>query len=65
MLRLSEILIGHPELESFDQLVEKVRAGARTERFFAMDVKPPYPDTPSNWEAVLEGVFSSVVTPEA
>ena len=48
MLNLSDILIGHPELESFDELVEIVRLVAASERFFRMDVRPPYPDTPHN-----------------
>ena len=55
MLNLSDILIGHPELESFDELVEVVKIAAASERFFRMDVRPPYPDTPHNWEDVLEG----------
>ena len=59
MLNLSDILIGHPELESFDELVEVVKIAAASERFFRMDARPPYPDTPHNWEDVLEGVFAS------
>ncbi len=59
MLNLSDILIGHPELESFDELVEVVKIATASERFFRMDVRPPYPDTPHNWEDVLEGVFAS------
>jgi len=27
--------------------------------FFRMDLKPPYPDTPNNWEMILEAAFSS------
>ena len=50
MLKLSDILVGHQELESFDELVPIVQSVARSgERFFRMDVKPPYPDTPENW----------------
>jgi len=59
MLNLSEVLIQNPELESFEELVDRVRAGARTEFFFRMDIRPPYPDTPANWETILESVFSS------
>ena len=61
MLKLSEILIGNPEMHSFDELVMAVREGARTERFFRIDVRPPYPDTPDNWEDRLESAFSGVV----
>ena len=59
MLKLSEILISNPELESFDELLPIIREVARRgERFFRMDVKPPFPDTPLNWEDRLEAEFS-------
>jgi hypothetical protein len=62
MLKLSDILVGHQELESFDELIPIVRSVARSgERFFRMDVKPPYPDTPENWEDRLEAAFSGLV----
>lgn len=61
MLNLSEILIEHHELESFEELVEAVRRGARGERFFRMDIKPPFADTPANWEDVLESAFNGVL----
>lgn len=59
MLYLSELLIEHHELESFEQLQELVRRKARDgERFFRMDVKPTFPDTPENWEDRLEAAFT-------
>ena len=62
MLKLSDILVAHKEVESFDELVPLIRKVARGgERFFRMDVKPPYPDTPENWEDRLEAVFSGLV----
>lgn len=62
MLKLSDILVGHQELASFDELIPIVQSAARTgERFFRMDVKPPYPDTPDNWEDRLEAAFSGLV----
>ena len=61
MLSLSEVLMEHHELESFAELVEAVRAGARGERFFRMDIKPPFADTPANWEDVLESAFNGVL----
>jgi hypothetical protein len=62
MLKLSEILVSHQDIESFDELVPLVQAVARSgERFFRMDVKPPYPDTPENWEDRLEAAFSGLV----
>ena len=58
MLYLSDILIEHYELESFEQLITLVEQAKQTgERFFRMDVRPPFPDTPDNWEDRLEGVF--------
>ncbi len=61
MLNLSEILLADRELESFEDLVEAVRRGARNERFFRMDIKPPFADTPGNWEDVLESAFNGVL----
>ena len=62
MLKLSDILVGHHEVDSFNELVPLVQAVARSgERFFRMDVKPPYPDTPENWEDRLEAAFSGLV----
>jgi hypothetical protein len=59
MLKLSDILIANPQLESFDDLVPLIRDVARSgERFFRMDVKPPFGDTPLDWEDRLEAVFS-------
>jgi hypothetical protein len=60
MLCLSEILLQHHELQSFDDLIgivqEKARAG---ELFFEMDVRPPFPDTPEGWEDRLEAAFAN------
>lgn len=59
MLYLSEILLQNHDLENFEQLVKLVEAKARAgERFFQMDVRPPFPDTPEGWEARLEAAFS-------
>lgn len=62
MLKLSDILVVHKEIESFDQLLPLVKDVARNgERFFRMDVKPPYPDTPEDWEDRLEAAFSGLI----
>ena len=61
MRYLSEILLEEHEIESFAQLVAAVRKRAATERFLHMDLKPPYFDTPHNWEDVLEGAFSGAL----
>ncbi|OGI44661.1 MAG: sulfur relay protein DsrC [Candidatus Muproteobacteria bacterium RIFCSPHIGHO2_01_FULL_65_16] len=62
MLYLSEILIQNHDLETFEQLLAVVTRRAREsgEFFFRIDVKPPYPDTPGNWEDRLEGAFVGV-----
>jgi len=60
MLCLSEILLQHHELKSFDDLVgiieDKARGG---ELFFQMDVRPPFLDTPESWEDRLEAAFAA------
>lgn len=59
MLYLSELLIEHHELQSFEELVTLVKQQARSgERFFRMDVRPPFSDTPENWEDRLEAAFT-------
>jgi hypothetical protein len=60
MLYLSEVLLQHHDIESFEQLCEVITRRAQTEMFFRIDVKPPYPDTPPNWEDRLEGAFVGV-----
>jgi len=58
MLYLSEVLIQHHELQNFDELIELIKQKAQSgERFFRMDVRPPFPDTPENWEDILEAAF--------
>ena len=61
MLWLSEILLQHHELASFEELaaVVKEKAGSG-EMFFRMDVRPPFLDTPDNWEELLEAAFTSI-----
>ena len=48
----------HHELNNFDELIEIVKQkGQEGERFFRMDVRPSFPDTPENWEDRLEAAF--------
>ncbi|MEN8176453.1 MAG: sulfur relay protein DsrC [Pseudomonadota bacterium] len=62
MIYLSQIIIANQEFDSFSDLEEALREYARNgERFFRMDVKPPYPDTPEQWEERLEAAFSGRV----
>ena len=62
MLKLSEILVSSKDIDTFPDLQVAVMDAARGgERFFRMDVKPPYPDTPEDWEDRLEAAFSGLI----
>jgi hypothetical protein len=59
MLYLSEILIQEHALDSYVDLCKIIQERARDgEMHFEIDVKPPFKDTPENWEDDLEIVFS-------
>ncbi len=61
MIYLSELLIQNPELEIFDQLLQVIGQKAQQgEIHLKIDIKPNYPDTPSNWEDRVEGAFAGV-----
>lgn len=58
LVKVSDLIIGHPEVQSFEDLKQMVAAAARAGyRFLQFDVKPEYTDTPRNWDLVLEAVF--------
>ncbi|MBT3276874.1 sulfur relay protein DsrC [Candidatus Thioglobus sp.] len=59
MLLISEIIIANPQIDDFEELVSvlKTISKASDERFFRMDVKPDYQNTPDNWEDRLEAAF--------
>lgn len=60
MLNLSEVLMQEHELSTFDDLVEVVKIRAREgAMFLQMDVRPPFKDTPEDWEERLESAFTS------
>lgn len=62
MLCVSEILLQNHGLASFTELVGLVQERARAgEMFLSMDVKPPFPDTPQDWEDRLESAFSTAL----
>ncbi len=62
MLWLSEILLQHHEIETFEELERVVREhGQRGERFLRMDVKPQFEDTPEDWEDRLEAAFTAAL----
>lgn len=58
MLNLSELMMQHPETESFDELIKLVKDNKQNAIHFRIDVKPPFPDTPENWEDRLEAAFT-------
>ena len=59
MARLSDLIIGHPEVTSFAELEKLVAHAAESgHMFIELDVKPDYRDTPKKWEWKLETVFT-------
>ena len=59
-IQLSEIIIQHPEVNSFSELLALLRSRAETgERvFLEVDLKPEFLDTPRNWEMLVEEAFT-------
>ena len=61
VLLISELILQN-QPSTFAELTDLVRERARAgDRFLRMDIKPPYPDTPENWEFRLEGAFTSPI----
>ncbi|MCP3664920.1 MAG: sulfur relay protein DsrC [Gammaproteobacteria bacterium] len=58
MLLLSNVLIQHSDLETFEELMETVKLRSKSEMFFRIDVKPQFADTPEDWEDRLEAAFT-------
>ena len=60
-VKLSDIIIQHPEINSFNELLAAVRSIDSSDVLFLnFDVKPDYRDTPRNWQWRLEGAFCEV-----
>ena len=58
LIKVSDLIIQHPEVRSFKDLEFLViEAAKRGYRFLQFDVKPEFVDTPRNWEMKLEAVF--------
>ena len=58
MAKLSDLIIQHPDVDSFPALEKLVaHAGESGQMFIEFDVKPDYRDTPRNWEFKLEAAF--------
>ncbi len=62
MVQISELIIAHPEITSFEELEELVKEAARQGTIqLSFDLKPEYPDTPRKWQDRLETVFTSII----
>ena len=60
MLYLSEVLLQEHELASFEDVVKALKKRALDgAMMFQIDVKPPFSDTPKDWEIQLETAFTS------
>ena len=59
-IKLSDIIIQHPEINSFDELLNAVRRITSEDMLFLnFDVKPDYRDTPRNWQWKMESAFGA------
>jgi len=57
-VKISDIIIQYPEINSFDDLLAAVRSIESEDMLFlSFDVKPDYRDTPRNWQWKLESAF--------
>ncbi len=60
MLYLSEVLLQEHNLASFNDVVNALKERARNgAMLFQIDVRPPFSDTPKDWEVQLETAFTS------
>jgi hypothetical protein len=58
LIKVSDLMIEHPEVRSFEDLKRLVVVAAKSGyRFLQFDVKPEFVDTPRNWDLALEAVF--------
>ncbi|MEQ1695679.1 MAG: sulfur relay protein DsrC [Hyphomicrobiaceae bacterium] len=59
MVAVSDLIIKHPEVATFDELLVIVAMAAKDgARFLNYDIKPDYRDTPKRWEMLLENAFN-------
>ena len=57
-LKLSDIIIQNPQVNSFDELRDILRKITSDDMLFLnFDVKPDYRDTPRDWQWKLEAAF--------
>lgn len=59
MAKLSDLIISHPDVTTFPDLVKLVaHLGESGEMHMEFDLKPDYRDTPRKWEWLLEAAFT-------
>jgi len=59
LVRLSDLIIYHPEAVTFEELLVVVAMAASDgARFLDYDIKPDYRDTPKRWEPSVERAFT-------
>ena len=59
-VKLSDIIIQNPGVNSFNELLEAVRNITSDDMLFLnFDVKPDYRDTPRNWQWKMESAFGA------
>ena len=59
-VKISDIIIQHPEINSFPELLGVVRAMTSEHMLYLnFDVKPDYRDTPRNWQWKIESAFGA------
>lgn len=64
-LKISTILLQHHTLEHFSELVTIVQQQAKQGTLFLeFDVRPPFGDTPENWQDLLEAAFTAHLSNE-
>ncbi len=58
-MKLSDLIIQHPEVNSFAGLLDTIREQAEQVEgnMLDVDLKPDFPDTPRNWEFLVESAF--------
>ena len=57
-VKLSDIIIQNPQINSFPELIEAIKAMTSEHMLYLnFDVKPDYRDTPRNWQWQMEKAF--------
>ena len=57
--RLSELIIRHPEVNTFRDFLDTISKYAEhgEGKLLDVDLKPDFPDTPRNWEFLVESAY--------